>query len=89
MPQRKSYSFVNHAEKMPWKAGSLAKEENVWVLFKLEKGIRWYVARSGSEGSYTRMLDRAEVFQSEDAARRNACGNEYARRVEDILDGRA
>lgn len=55
----------------------------MWVLIRLEDGK--YVAKSGSEHSYTNKLENAQVFTSKDKAEANKCGNEYARSVSEIM----
>jgi hypothetical protein len=37
----------------------------------------WYVARPGSAKSYTRLLQDARIYDSREAANRDACGNEH------------
>ena len=44
-----------------------------------------YVARSGSQSSYTARLERARVFSSRAAAEADACSNERVRSVNDIM----
>lgn len=54
-----------------------------WVLIDTETGR--YVARPGSEHSYTRRLEEAQTFMTRDVAVSNACGNERPENVHNIL----
>lgn len=47
----------------------------------LANGHPAYVARAGSEKSYTSSLARARVFQSKRAAESEKCGNEVIEKV--------
>ena len=48
-----------------------------YVLKRRDPGQHgYYVALPGSPKSYTRTLDRAQRFDSRDAAKASACGNE-------------
>lgn len=51
-------------------------------MYVILKGNK-YVARSGSEHSYTADLAYAQVYKNYADAKRNCCGNE---RVEHLLD---
>lgn len=46
----------------------------MYVIKRLSDGK--YVARSGSEHSYTSNLQHAQVYMTLEEARRNVCGNE-------------
>ncbi len=55
----------------------------MWVLIRQEDGR--YVSRVNSQDSYTKTLEKARIFNSKEEASKDACGNEYPIRVEDIL----
>lgn len=44
-----------------------------------------YVARSGSERSYTRRLEEARIFKSREEAKAECCGNERIIRLDRLL----
>ena len=48
---------------------------------------RLYVARPGSNKSYTGRLENARLFSSREEAENDACGNETVREIADILRG--
>lgn len=45
-----------------------------------------YVAKSGSEHSYTWRLEEADVFSTREAAATAKCGNEYVVDVRNIMN---
>ena len=47
----------------------------MFVIRRVEDGK--YVARFGSDRSYTVMLQKAQTFSTKDVAASHACGNEY------------
>lgn len=53
-----------------------------YVLVRKEDGK--FVARPGAARSYTTSLASARIFQSLEAAKRDACGNETPRKVFDL-----
>ena len=59
---------------------------NKWILQRNEDGA--FVAdtqRSTNGGSYTRNVLAAKLFTSREAAERDACGNETARRLDSFF----
>lgn len=58
----------------------------MYVLVRTDQG-GGYVARPGSQHSYTRRLEEAQTFPSREVAERGKCENEVARSVEEILGG--
>ena len=44
-----------------------------------------YVSRPGSRHSYTRKMEEARTFPTEEAAKEDACGNETVHPVESLL----
>lgn len=55
----------------------------LYVLMRVPDGA--YVAPPGSVSSYTKSFASARTFETKDAAEREACGNERAVRVTEIL----
>ncbi|MFO0449974.1 MAG: hypothetical protein ACK52I_15150 [Pseudomonadota bacterium] len=53
----------------------------MWVIMK----GRLYVAQPGSKKSYTTKLENARKFSSRESAESDACGNEAAVSMYDIL----
>lgn len=46
-----------------------------------------YVRPPGSPGSYTNRIEFARIFPSREAAAKDACGNESAVAVDEVLHG--
>ncbi len=57
----------------------------MFVLKRVEDGK--YVARPGSEHSYTKRLEKARVFEDRASAEADACGNERVYSVREVLTG--
>ena len=55
----------------------------MYVLKRNEDGA--YVSKPGSHNSYTTRLENAQVFDTKEKAEGNACGNEHAMSVDNIL----
>lgn len=54
-----------------------------FVLRNIDNGK--FVAPSGSHNSYTDRLQNAKTFATREAAEADACGNEVAAAVEDLM----
>ena len=46
---------------------------------------RKYVARSGSEHSYTKYLQEARTYADRESAKRDCCGNEHPLSIEQAM----
>lgn len=55
----------------------------MYVLVRNEDGR--YVAPSGSKNSYTTKLEHAKTYRTREAAQSDACGNERAVAVSDLV----
>lgn len=58
----------------------------MWVIIRMSDGK--YVARSGSEHSYTEKLEEAATFNMSLEAKNNSCNNEFVQSVESVLANR-
>ena len=47
----------------------------MWIITKTDQANRW-VNQPGSKNAYTNKRDNARRFGSEEAAKRDCCGNE-------------
>lgn len=56
-----------------------------WVLRNSD--TREYVAVRGFEHSYTRSLEHAQVFLTEEEARKDCCQNEIPVKIDSLLSG--
>ena len=60
----------------------------MFVIVRHSDGDRFdghYVAMDGSQHSYTKRLEEAKVFNTREAAKREACGNESVRGIEEVI----
>ena len=56
-----------------------------YVIKKTETGE--FVARFGAEHSYTKRLQDAQTFSTQEQAEPHRCGNEVVLRLEDVMSG--
>ena len=57
------------------------------MMFVIQKGDGWYVARSGMQSSYTRFLQYAQVFKTREDAEKERCpDNERVVNITEIME---